>query len=129
MKDVSQCIVLVVDDTETNVEILLEALGDICEVMVAVDGEDALETAAQERPDLILLDILMPDMDGFEVCEKLKADAATTDIPVVFLTGMSDSADRERGMALGALDYILKPFDIPDVRDRVRDHLEKIAGQ
>lgn len=129
MKDLSDSVVLVVDDTEANVDMLVEALGDLYDVMVAMDGEETLEMVAEERPDLILLDIMMPDMDGFEVCERLKADAAFRDIPVIFLTGRSDPEDRERGMAMGAIDYIIKPFDIPDVQDRVRTHLEKIISQ
>ncbi|HCY85116.1 MAG TPA: hypothetical protein DHV36_08285 [Desulfobacteraceae bacterium] len=129
MKDLSECVVLVVDDTEANVDMLVEALGDLYDVMVAMDGEETLEMVEEERPDLILLDIMMPEMDGFEVCERLKADAATRDIPVIFLTGKTDPEDKERGMALGAIDYIIKPFDIPDVQARVKAHLEKIAEQ
>ncbi|MCG8614895.1 MAG: response regulator [Desulfobacterales bacterium] len=129
MKDLSDCVVLVVDDTEANVDMLVEALGDDYDVMVAMDGEETLEMVEEERPDLILLDIMMPVMDGFEVCERLKADEATRDIPVIFLTGKADPEDKEKGMALGAIDYIIKPFDIPDVQARVKTHLEKIAGQ
>ncbi len=126
MKELSDCVVLVVDDTEANVDMLVESLGDDYDVMVAMDGEETLEMVEEERPDLILLDIMMPGMDGFEVCEQLKSDTATRDIPVIFLTGMTDQADREKAMALGAIDYIIKPFDIPDVQERVKKHLEQI---
>ncbi len=126
MKELSDCIVLVVDDTEANVDMLVEALGDDYDVMVAMDGEETLEMVEEERPDLILLDIMMPGMDGFEVCEHLKSNTATRDIQVIFLTGMADQKDRDRGMALGAIDYIIKPFDIPDVQNRVKTHLERI---
>lgn len=126
MKDLADCIVLVVDDTEANIDMLVEALGDDYEVMVAMDGEDALEMVEEEPPDLILMDIMMPGMDGFEACEKLKSDPATSGIPVIFLTGMTDQADKDRGMKLGAIDYIFKPFDLPDVQERVKTHLTAI---
>ena len=126
MKSLCDCNVLIVDDTETNVDMLVEALGDDYEVMVAMDGEDALEMAAEEPQDLILLDVMMPGMDGFEVCEKLKLSPETASIPVIFMTGKTDKEDRDRGMALGAIDYIFKPFDIVDVQTRIKAHLTKI---
>jgi len=98
MTDLSGCKVLVVDDTEANIDLLVEALGDDYELMVAMEGEEALEMVLEEPPDLILLDIMMPGMDGFEVCEKLKAIPATAQIPFVFLSGKSDKEDIDKGM-------------------------------
>ena len=129
MKELSDCIILVVDDTEANVDILVDSLGDDYDVMVAMDGEEALEMVAEERPDLILLDIMMPGMDGFKVCEQLKSHPSTCDIPIIFLTGKTDPADQDRGMQLGAMDYIFKPFDIPDVQERVKKHLTQIVSE
>ena len=123
MKDLSECIVLIVDDTEANVDILVDALAEDCDIAVAMDGESALEIVADEKPDLILLDIMMPGMDGFEVCEKLKADDETRDIPVMFLSGKTDTADKERAMAMGAIDFITKPIDVPDIQQRVKNYL------
>ena len=123
MKDLSECIVLIVDDTEANVDILVDALAEDCDIAVAMDGESALEIVADEKPDLILLDIMMPGMDGFEVCEKLKADDETRDIPVMFLSGKTDTADKERAMAMGAIDFITKPINVPDIQQRVKNYL------
>ncbi|MCB2187096.1 MAG: response regulator [Deltaproteobacteria bacterium] len=111
MQDLSEISVLVVDDTESNVDILVEALGDIYDVMVALDGETALEAVAEDPPRLILLDVMMPGLDGYEVCRRLKADPATAGIPVVFLSGHTAQAERDKGLALGAADFISKPID------------------
>lgn len=115
---------MIVDDTETNIDILVEALGGDFDLRVAMDGETALEAIADEPPDLILLDIMMPGMDGYEVCSRLKSAPATRDIPVVFLTAMSEEQDEARGLALGAVDYITKPFSPALVKARVRNQLE-----
>jgi putative two-component system response regulator len=124
MSDLSNSNVLVVDDTETNIDILVETLGDAYDVSVAMDGESALEDIAERAPDLILLDIMMPGMDGYEVCEKLKKDDATKNIPVIFLTAMTEAQDEAKGLALGAVDYITKPFGPELVKSRVRNQLE-----
>ena len=116
--------ILVVDDTETNVTILVEALSSEYEVSVAMDGESALELARQELPDLILLDIMMPGMDGYQVCEVLKEKEQTRGIPVIFLTAKTETEDIVRGFSLGAVDYVAKPFQIPELLARVRTHLE-----
>jgi DNA-binding response OmpR family regulator len=126
MKSLSDCNILIVDDTEANIDILVETLGDDYEVMVAMDGEDAMEMAEEDPPDLILLDIMMPGMDGFEVCEKLKSSSETALIPIIFMTGKTDKEDKDKGMRLGAIDYIVKPFDIVDVQTRIKAHLTKI---
>ncbi|MBF0526175.1 MAG: response regulator [Deltaproteobacteria bacterium] len=130
MRDLSKCSVLVVDDTETNVDILVDILGDDYEVRVAMDGPGALETVAMAPPDLILLDIMMPGMDGHEVCRKLKADNKTKNIPIIFVTALQGEEDEANGFALGAVDYITKPFRPATVTARVKTHLElKLSRQ
>jgi diguanylate cyclase (GGDEF)-like protein len=116
--------VLIVDDAPTNIEILSEVLDSEYEVLFAVSGEDALNIAFEETPDLILLDIIMPQMDGYEVCSRLKADPRTRAIPVIFVTAMDQEEDETKGLALGAIDYLTKPIRPPIVRARVRNHLE-----
>ncbi len=117
--------ILLVDDHPPNIYLLAEALMEDHEIVVATNGHQALEIAAQEpRPDLILLDILMPGMDGYEVCDRLKGDAQTKPIPVIFITAKSGEEDETRGLGCGAVDYITKPFSMPIVRARVRTHLE-----
>jgi CheY-like chemotaxis protein len=115
---------LVVDDTPVNLDILLEALGDEYIVRVGTDGVTALESVQNAPPDLILLDVMMPGMDGFEVCRRLKSDPETLGIPVIFLTALNSEADEAIGLGLGAVDYVTKPFNPALVRTRVRNHLE-----
>lgn len=116
--------VLIVDDTPFNLTLMNGLLGDDYKVKVANDGEKALRIArAESPPDLILLDIVMPGMDGYEVCRKLKSDPATRDIPVIFLTAKSASEDERAGLELGAVDYISKPVVPPVVLARIRTHL------
>jgi CheY-like chemotaxis protein len=122
VRDAKQTI-LIVDDVETDVDTLVETLGDDYEIAVALDGPTALQSLAPTPPDLILLDILMPGMDGYEVCRRLKADPATAAIPVIFLTALTEVDDKVTGFALGAVDYITKPFDIQEVKARVTTHL------
>ena len=124
MTDLSQMRVLVVDDVESNVDILVEALGDDYRVSVAMDGDSALEIVEEAPPDIILMDIMMPGIDGYEVCERLKSKTATQDIPVVFLTALSKEENETKGLALGAVDYITKPFRPAIVKARVKNHLE-----
>ncbi|MBT7300760.1 MAG: response regulator [Victivallales bacterium] len=127
MKGLSERTVLIVDDTETNIDILVEALGEDYEVSVAMDGESALEAVAEERPDLILLDVMMPGIDGYEVCQRLKASDETKDIPIIFLTALTEVRNKTRGFELGAVDYVTKPFEMLEVGARVRTHLELVA--
>ncbi|MBF0498246.1 MAG: response regulator, partial [Deltaproteobacteria bacterium] len=129
MRDLSKCSVLVVDDTETNVDILVDILGDDYEVRVAMDGPGALETVAMAPPDLILLDIMMPGMDGYEVCRKLKADNKTRNIPIIFVTALQGEDDEAKGFELGSVDYITKPFRPATVTARVKTHLELKLSQ
>ena len=116
--------VLVVDDTETNVDLLVGMLDEVYDVRVATDGAGALEAVAEEKPDMILLDVMMPGMDGYEVCRRLKASPETRDIPVIFLTAMTGENDEARGLALGAVDYIAKPFSPELVKSRVNNQIE-----
>ena len=117
--------VLVVDDTPANIQILMETLKHEYRIIAAVNGERALQLAASTPPpDIILLDVMMPEMDGYEVCAKLKSDAKTRDIPIIFITAMSDTKDETRGLELGAVDYITKPISPPVVMARVKSHLE-----
>jgi putative two-component system response regulator len=115
---------MIVDDTETNIDILVETLGNDFDLRVAMDGKTALEAVADEPPDLILLDIMMPGMDGYEVCRRLKASPETRDIPIVFLTAMTEEQDEAKGLELGAVDYITKPFSPALVKARVRNQLK-----
>lgn len=116
--------ILVVDDTETNIDILVEMLGEIYNVSVAMEGQTALNEVKKNPPDLILLDIMMPEMNGYEVCERLKADDTTKNIAIIFITALSDVQNEQQGLALGAVDYIIKPFNHKLVKARVRNHLE-----
>jgi class 3 adenylate cyclase len=117
-------LVLIVDDTPTNVSVVSGVLKDSFKTKVATNGEKALAIAfAAEKPDLILLDVMMPGMDGYEVCRRLKADPKTRDIPVIFLTAKTDSIDEEKGFEVGAVDYIHKPFSSPIVLARVKTQL------
>jgi CheY-like chemotaxis protein len=118
-------IVLIVDDVAANIQILAEALKSECRIRIANNGEDALRVAMRPPyPDLILLDVMMPGMDGYEVCRRLKDTAATQNIPVIFVTARDDAADEEKGLQVGAVDYIAKPYRLPIVKARVRNHLQ-----
>lgn len=115
--------VLIVDDTPENIDILKGILSSAYRVKVATSGVLALRIAAADPPGLILLDVMMPEVDGYEVCRRLKADRSTRDIPVIFVTACADVAAETRGFALGAEDYITKPVSPPVVLARVRTHL------
>jgi len=119
-----QKLILIVDDTPLNIGVISGALKDSYKTKVATNGEKALALAsAEEKPDLILLDIMMPGMDGYEVCSRLKADPATSEIPVIFLTGQTSAEDETRGFEVGAVDYVHKPFSPAVVKARVRSHI------
>ena len=124
--------VLVVDDAPANIHVVNEILRDTYKVRVATSGAKGLELAgATPGPDLILLDVVMPGMDGYEVCTRLKASVATRDIPVIFLTGQTESSDETKGFEVGAVDYIHKPFSPAVVAARVQTHLalREVRGQ
>ncbi len=125
MKDRERETILVVDDVPENIAILADILSTDYRVTFATNGIDALAAArAQPRPGLILLDVLMPGMDGYEVCRRLKADLRTQDIPLIFLTAQDDVSNEEVGLKLGAVDYLHKPCHPAIVLQRVRIHLE-----
>ena len=115
---------LLVDDNPTNLQVLYQTLETTgCKLLVAKNGEAALSIAQKASPDLILLDIMMPGIDGFEVCRRLKADPATEGIPVIFLSALTDTKDKVQGLQLGAVDYVSKPFQPDEVIARVETHL------
>ncbi|MBE1424451.1 putative two-component system response regulator [Desulfomicrobium macestii] len=120
---VEKPVILIVDDTESNIDLLVGVLGDEYELSVAMSGLEALEAVRDARPDLILLDIMMPGMDGYEVCRKLKSEQSWARIPVIFITAMTEVEDEARGFDVGAIDYIAKPFSPPIVQARVKTHL------
>ncbi|MBF0159531.1 MAG: SpoIIE family protein phosphatase [Magnetococcales bacterium] len=121
---VGKPVVLVVDDTPENIDILKGALSQDYSIKPAINGATALRIAAAlPQPDLVLLDIMMPEMDGHQVCQRLKAHESTRDIPVIFVTAMSKDTDELLGLQLGAVDYITKPFSIPIVQARIKTHL------
>ena len=115
---------LLVDDDATNLRILRETLRGLGHKMLAcTSGESALDLARKHRPDLILLDIMMPGIDGYEVCETLKSDPETSNLAIIFLTALDSTEDKVRGLRLGAVDYIAKPFQPEEVVARVNTHL------
>jgi two-component system, NtrC family, sensor kinase len=117
--------ILVVDDTPTNLQVLLDLLSEQgYRVAIAKNGEIALQRLQSSQPNLILLDVMMPGIDGFETCHRLKADPSTRDIPVIFMTALSDSVDKVKGLSLGAVDYITKPIQHEEVLARIRVHLQ-----
>jgi diguanylate cyclase (GGDEF)-like protein len=115
---------LIVDDQPTNVRVMAEALKDDYEICFATTGEKAIELASAHEIDLVLLDVVMPDLDGFEVCRRLKSDERTSRIPIIFVTSREEVEDETRGFDVGGIDYITKPIRPPIVKARIRTHLE-----
>jgi len=126
MDEVKSGSVLIVDDEDTNIMALSHILGPDYEILAVKDGQDAIEIAEEYHPDVILLDIVMPDMDGYAVIAALKSSEKTQDIPVIFITGLSETADEEKGFLLGASDYIGKPFSPAIVKLRVQNQIKII---
>jgi CheY-like chemotaxis protein len=121
----SRATILIVDDTPSNLDVLRAILGERYALKIATGGERALQIAAGDpRPDLVLLDIMMPGMDGYEVCRRLKADPATRAVPVIFVTAMDEIEDEAKGFAVGCVDYLVKPVSSPLVLARVATHLK-----
>ena len=116
--------ILIVDDEPGNIKILSNVLAQDYALSVATNGKQALKIARVQSPEIILLDMIMPEMDGIEVCQALKAGEETKDIPVIFVTSMSDTANEERGLDAGAVDYISKPISPPIVKARVKIHIQ-----
>jgi diguanylate cyclase (GGDEF)-like protein len=124
MRTESQPLILIVDDVPANIQVLAEMLRKEYRIKFATSGVAALELASREdQPDLILLDVMMAGMDGYEVCRRLKEQPSTRGIPIIFVTARDDAPDEQRGLDLGAVDYIGKPFQIPVVKARIRNHL------
>ena len=118
-------LILIVDDTPTNLDVISEALSNAgYKVAIATSGERALQQIERRQPDLILLDVMMPGIDGFETCKRLKANAKTCDIPVIFMTALADVDNKVKGLKLGAVDYVTKPFQEQEVLARVKTHLQ-----
>ncbi|MFO1349592.1 MAG: sigma 54-interacting transcriptional regulator [Gammaproteobacteria bacterium] len=117
-------VILIVDDTPTNLQVLLSCLHSAgFKVLIATDGQQALQRAEIGKPDLILLDVVMPGMDGFETCRRLKASPSVQDIPVIFMTALSETKEKLHGFSAGAVDYVTKPLDQDEVLARIRTHL------
>jgi signal transduction histidine kinase len=119
---------MIVDDVESEIDILVEVLGQDYEICVATDGESALELASEICPDLILLDVLMPGIDGYEVCRRLKENPKTRGIAIIFVTVLGEEGQEAAGLGMGALDYITKPFNVNIVKARVRNHMNLIEA-
>lgn len=122
--------ILIVDDVALNLQVLGEMLDQAgYEVTAALSGRQALEAVQNDKPDLILLDVMMPDLDGFEVCRELKRDLATSEIPVIFLTARTETDAVVKGFAIGAVDYVTKPVNRDELMARVRLHLELLNAR
>jgi sigma-B regulation protein RsbU (phosphoserine phosphatase) len=116
--------VLIVDDVKANVDILVEALRSDYKLAVAMNGQQAIDAVRRSPPDLVLLDIVMPDLDGYEICRRLRAADATRELPVMFLSSLEDVKDKTRGFEVGGNDYLTKPFEILEVKARVQSLLK-----
>ena len=127
MKDLSDCRVLIVDDVKANVDVLVHALSKDYKLSVALGGQQALDAVGRSLPDLVLLDIVMPDIDGYEVCRRLRAAEATRELPIMFLSSLEDVKDKARGFEVGGNDYLTKPFEVLEVKARVRSLLKAKA--
>lgn len=118
-------VILIVDDNPNNLEVLSETLMDTgWEILIAVNGEGAIAQAEYACPDIILLDVMMPGIDGFTACQRLKLNPVTCDIPIIFMTALSETVDKVKGLSLGAVDYITKPFEHEEVLARIKTHLQ-----
>jgi sigma-B regulation protein RsbU (phosphoserine phosphatase) len=127
VRDLSESRILIVDDAKTNIDILVQALRDEYKLSVAVDGAAALRSVEKSPPDLVLLDIVMPGLDGYEVCRRLRAQQSTHDLPIMFLSSLEDVKDKTRGFEVGGNDYLTKPFEVLEVKARVRSLLKAKA--
>jgi len=121
--------ILIIDDEKSNITVLTDILQEEYKIHVVKDSREAVETAENQMPDIILLDIIMPHLDGYEVLAALKASEKTKDIPVIFTTGLDCAKEKSKGLALGIADYIAKPFHASVVKVRVEQQLMKIKRQ
>jgi sigma-B regulation protein RsbU (phosphoserine phosphatase) len=124
VKDLSESRILIVDDAKMNIDVLVQALRDEYKLSVAVDGAAALRSVEKSPPDLVLLDIVMPGLDGYEVCRRLRAQESTRELPIMFLSSLEDVKDKTRGFEAGGNDYLTKPFEVLEVKARVRSLLK-----
>src|SRR5687768_9293542 len=120
MQSLSDCRVLLVDDAKANLDILVDGLKGDHKLSLALNGEAALQIAARTPPDLVLLDIMMPGLDGYEVCRRMRQMPETAEVPIMFLSSLEDVHNKTRGFEAGANDYVTKPFDLLEVKARVR---------
>ena len=127
MKQLSDCRVLLVDDAKANLDILVEGLKSDHKLSLALNGEMALQVAARTPPDLVLLDIMMPGMDGYEVCRRMRQMPETAEVPIMFLSSLEEVQNKTRGFEVGANDYLTKPFEMLEVKARVRSLLKAKA--
>src|SRR5512138_3917863 len=127
MKKLSDCRVLIVDDAKANLDILVEGLKSDHKLSLALNGEAALQVAARTPPDLVLLDIVMPGIDGYEVCRRLRKMPETAEVPIMFLSSLEEVQNKTRGFEAGANDYLTKPFEMLEVKARVRSLLKAKA--
>jgi len=124
MSEAQKQLILIVDDTPENVRLLASLLTDDYEIAIATNGAQALEMIKDTPPDLILLDVMMPEMDGFEVCRRVKNNLATRTLPVIFLTASTEVDDIVRGFEAGGVDYVTKPFKAIELKARVKTHIQ-----
>jgi phosphoserine phosphatase RsbU/P len=127
VKELSDCRVLIVDDVKANVDVLVQALSNEYKLSVALSGQQAMDAVLRTQPDLVLLDIVMPDIDGYEVCRRLRDAEATRELPIMFLSSLEDVKDKTRGFEVGGNDYLTKPFEVLEVKARVRSLLKAKA--
>src|SRR5678816_4790842 len=127
MKSLSDCRVLLVDDAKTNLDVLVEGLKGDHKLSLALNGEMALQAALRTPPDLVLLDIVMPGLDGYEVCRRMRQMPDTADVPIMFLPSLEEVQNKTRGFEAGANDYLTKPFEMLEVKARVRSLLKAKA--
>jgi sigma-B regulation protein RsbU (phosphoserine phosphatase) len=127
VKNLDECRLLLVDDTKANLDLLVAGLRDEYKLSVALSGDNALQLAARVSPDLVLLDINLPDLDGYEVCRRLRARPETAEVPIVFISALHDVRNKAKGFEAGANDYVTKPFDLLEVKARVRSLLKAKA--
>ncbi len=129
LKDAGPGRILLADDSRTNLDVLVEILKDDYALSVAKSGARALVLAGRRPPDLILLDIMMPAMDGYETLRRLKEIPEAADAPVIFISALAEAEDKAKGFALGAVDYLIKPFDVVEVQARIRTHMELVLAR